>query len=85
MISIESLNRWADQFKSTALHSAWATIGDGSVYTITREIAGGPFTPRINGVAIRPAGRLRDARHACVRHNGGPLEWVNESQRRANA
>jgi hypothetical protein len=52
-------------------------------YTITREIAGGAFTPRAYGVAIRPAGKLRAARAACVRHNGGQLEWTDVAQARA--
>lgn len=56
----------------------YSAVGATVTYTITRDVAGGPFTPRADGVAIRPAGRLKDARSACQRHNGGPLEWVNE-------
>jgi hypothetical protein len=57
---------------------------DNGVYTITREIAGGGFTPRADGVAIRPAGKLRDAKAQCRRHNGGAaLEWTDCAQARA--
>lgn len=54
-----------------------------SLYTITRDIAGGAFTARHNGEAIAPAGRLRSARAACHRHNGGALDWADEAQLRA--
>jgi hypothetical protein len=47
-------------------------------YTITRDIAGGPFTPRHNGEPINPAGRLRSARAAAFRHNGGTLDWADK-------
>lgn len=55
----------------------YSAVGATATYTITRDVAGGPFTPRADGVAIRPAGRLRDAKAQCHRHNGGPLEWVD--------
>ena len=63
----------------------YSATGATSIYTITRKIAGGGFTPHADGVAIRPAGKLRDAKAQCRRHNGADLNWVNESQARANA
>ena len=55
-----------------------ATGADNQSYTITRETAGGGFTPRVDGVAIAPAGRLRHAREACRRHASHGLEWTDE-------
>lgn len=84
-MNTQSMNNWADWLSTSVMYSAWAAVGDGSYYTITRDIAGGPFKPRHRGIAIGPAGRMRDARSACRRHNGAALEWVDQCQVRANA
>lgn len=60
-----------------------ATVA-GTVYTITREIAGGAFTPRADGEVIGTAGRLSDARGAVRAHSGGrSIQWTDEAQQRA--
>lgn len=62
------------------MHSATSA---GTVYTITREIAGGAFTLRADGQVIGSAGRLRSARAAAQRHSGRSIQWTDEAQQRA--
>lgn len=56
-----------------------ATGTAGQTYTVTRDIAGGGFTPRVDGTVIAAAGRLGRARSAAARHNGHGLNWTDEN------
>ena len=64
----------------SVMHSA---VVAGITYTITREVAGGAFTPHADGEVIGAAGRLSAARAAARRHSGSNIVWTDEAQQRA--
>lgn len=58
----------------------YSAKGERGLYTITREIAGGGFFLNLNGFCLNHmyGARLSTVRATAHRHNGGPLNWIDE-------